>query len=129
MLRQCIIRKLKKKVDLILTMLRKELIYALIVGACIQSSHAAIRSQLTYRSNDVTVGKPYTPQFGLSASQAALLPPISPDVLEDTRLPTVFPCLYNLKIVLNFNRIYFKSKRINNFKLKRIIYQIVSVFE
>lgn len=72
-------------------MLSKILIYALIVGACMKPLHAAKRRRQAtgFGSNVPAAGNPNVPSFTLTNEQTANLPPIHPDIYQDTLLPTV----------------------------------------
>lgn len=64
-------------------------IWALILSTHLEALHAATSSQGTYGSNAIAAGNPNRPSFGLTQAQSDQLPPIPPDVYQDTLLPAV----------------------------------------
>lgn len=77
-------------------------ISVLLIGACMNSVHGATRNrkrQATYGSTAAAAGNPNSPSFGLTAAQTENLPPIHPDIYQDTLLPTVSE--YNIQLFLH----------------------------
>lgn len=72
---------------------KKLSICTLILFACLKSSYAATKRQAVLGSTAVAAGNPNLPQFTLTPAQTAALPPIDPDVYQDSLLPAVR--LYN----------------------------------
>lgn len=73
-------------------MINKKLILILIIPACfLKSLHAATQTkrQTLHGSTVPHAGNPQLPNFELTESQAASLPPIDPEVYRDSLLPTV----------------------------------------
>lgn len=61
----------------------------LILFACLESLDAATKRQAVLGSTQVAAGNPNLPQFVLSDTQTAGLPPIDPDIYQDSLLPAV----------------------------------------
>lgn len=68
---------------------KRILILAVFLGVCINSMHAVTRRQAVLGSKVMPAGMPHQPQFTLTPTQTAQLPPIDPDVYQDSLLPAV----------------------------------------
>lgn len=96
-------------------MVNKILIWAVLLGACSKSSYAATRRQAVFGSSASPAGNPNRPQFTLSQTQTAQLPPMDPDIYQDTLLPTV--CINSF--IYRFIFFFSKQKKISNFIFRK----------
>lgn len=77
---------------------------ALIIGACMTQLHAAKRRRQAVLGSTVpAAGSPNLPSFSLSNEQTASLPPIHPDIYQDTLLSAVR--VENLFYQINFQKL------------------------
>lgn len=77
-------------------MFGKILIGVMILTVCVsfvrsetQTRNRSRKRQATYGSTSLAAGNPNRPTFELSPAQTADLPPIHPEIYQDTLLPTV----------------------------------------
>lgn len=80
-----------------------KLICTLIFCAWMRSSNAATKRQATFGSSAIPAGNPNLPSFTLTSAEQANLPPIPPDVYQDSLLPTVITTLLqHTQFAINF---------------------------
>lgn len=65
------------------------LLGTLMLFGCLKLSDAATKRQAVLGSTAVAAGNPNLPMFTLTETQTAELPPIHPDIYQDSLLPTV----------------------------------------